>query len=100
MLNLHKKTLLISIRRINEAGDESFETFFGDVISFNENTVLVQRHDGGEMSLPYDEELYEAAEPGFYELNNGSTFENPDFIAQWTVFASEAAAQNFRHMNQ
>ena len=100
MLDLNGKTLLISIRRISEAGEESFDTFFGEVISFNENTVLVQRHGGSEMSLPYDEEVYEPAELGFYELKNGSTFENPDFIAKWTVFASETAAQTFRHMNQ
>lgn len=32
---------------------------------------------GEEVKLPDDEEAYEPAEPGFYELKNGSTCENP-----------------------
>ena len=99
MLDLTKKTILVSIRRIDEAGQESFDTFFGDVISFNENTVRLQRHGGEQISVPYDEEIYEPAEPGFYELKNGTSFENPDFIAQWCVFASETAAEKFRELN-
>lgn len=100
MLNLHKKTILVSIRHIDESGNENFDTFFGDVISFNANTVLVQRHGGDEIPLPYDDNVYEPAEPGFYELKNGTTFDNPDFIAKWTVFSSEAAAEKYRSMNQ
>jgi len=51
-------------------------------------------------SLPYDEEVYEVAAPGFYELNDGSTFDKPSFIAKWTVFASEAASIKYKHMNE
>jgi hypothetical protein len=99
MLDLEKKTLLVSIRRISEVGEESFDTFFADVMAFDGNTVRVKRHGAGEMSLPYDEEVYVPAEPGFYELKNGTTFENPDFVAEWTVFASEAASVRYRHLN-
>lgn len=99
MLDLQNKTILVSIRRIDEAGDETFDTFFGNVVSFNESSVRVQRIGGDEMKLPYDEDVYEVAEPGFYELKNGTTFENPDFIAQWTVYSSDAAAKKYSEMN-
>lgn len=101
MLDLIDKTILVSIRRIDSEGQESFDTFFGDVTTFNENTVRVRRQSNGQLeSLPYDEEVYEVADPGFYELKDGSTFENPSFIAQWTVFASEAASVKYRGMNE
>jgi len=99
MLDLENKTILVSIRRIDEAGAERFDTFFGDVLSFDVNTVRVRRHGGDEMALPYDEEVYEIAEQGFYELKNGSTFEDPHFIAKWTVFSSQAASEKFAHLN-
>jgi hypothetical protein len=97
MLDLLKKTLLVSIRQINDDGEESFDTYFGEVQTFNANTVRVRRQLTGQVeSLPYDEDAYAVADPGFYELKDGSTFEHPSFIAQWTVFASEAAASKYR----
>ncbi len=100
MLELDGKTILASLRKIDDEGCESFDTFFGTVVTFDENTVRVRRENGTEVSLPYDEEVYEPAEPGLYELKDGSTFENPSFIARWTVFASEAASENYRTLNQ
>jgi len=100
MLDLNGKTVLVSIRKIDNEGQQSFDTFFGTVVSFNENTVLVRRPNGTEMSIPYDEEIYETAEPGFYELNDGSTFENPSFTARWTVFASKEASIRFHKLNE
>lgn len=96
MLDLNDKTILVSLRKINNEGEETFDTFFGTVVSFNENTVRVLRTSGDEMVLPYDEEIFELAEPGFYELMDGSTFENPLFTARWTVFASKEASIKFR----
>lgn len=99
MLDLDNKTLLVSIRRIDNEGQEEFDTFFADVKYYNENNVRVVRRNGEEMSLPYDEDVYVEAEPGFYELKNADIQDNPDFIAQWTVFVSEAAAVKYRHLN-
>ena len=62
--------------------------------------MRVLRSSGAEMSLPYDEEIFEPAEPGFYELKDGSTFENPSFTARWTVFASKEASAKFRNRNE
>jgi hypothetical protein len=100
MLDLSEKTLLVSIRRIDNEGQETVDTFFGIVASFNENTVQIIRRNGDEMKLPYDEEAYEEAERGFYELKDGSTCEDPAFIVQWTVYASEAASNRFRNINK
>jgi len=100
MLDLSEKTLLVSIRRIENDGQEAVNTFFGDVTSFNENTVRIISRNGDEMKLPYDEEAYEPAEPGFYELKDGSTCENPAYIVRWTVYASEDASIKYRSMNE
>lgn len=100
MLDLSEKTLLVSIRRIDNDGREAVETFFGDVTSYDENTVCITRRSGEEMNLPYDEEAYEPAEPGFYELRDGTTCDNPAFIVRWTVYASEAASEKYRSMNE
>lgn len=100
MQDLNDKTILVSLRKIDIEGEETFDTFFGSVVSFNENTVRVLRASGDEISLPYDEEIFEQAEPGFYELKDGSTFENPSFTARWTVFASKEASIKFRKMNE
>lgn len=95
MLNLEGKCILISIRKINENGKESFDTYFGKVISYNENTVSVERLNGEKSKIPYDEEIYEVAESGFYELNDGTTYENPDFTARWTVYKNAETAEKY-----
>ena len=100
MLDLSGKILLVSIRRIENDGQEAVNTFFREVTSFNENTVRINNRTGEELKLPYDEEAYEPAEPGFYELKDGSTCENPAYIVRWTVYASEAASIKYRSMNE
>ncbi len=75
MLDLGRKVILVSKRKIDNDGNESFDTFFGIVTRFNANTVVVVRSEGEEESLPYGEEFYNIAEEGFYELNDGSTCE-------------------------
>ena len=99
LLDLVGKPLLVSIRRIDDEGKVKMDTFFADVTACSENTIRVVRRNGEEMSLPYDQDVYEEAEPGFYELEDGSICEDPAFIARWTVFASETAAANYRHLN-
>lgn len=100
MLDLNEKTVLVSIRRIDNEGEEKTDTFFGKVTSFDENTVRIIRRGGEELQLPYDEEAYEEAEPGFYELKDGSTCEDPAFIVKWTVYASQAASVKYQHLNK
>jgi hypothetical protein len=96
MLDLANKTILVSIRKIDEDGSEFADTFFGKVLRYDHNTVIVARRDGSEAKLPYDEGAYEVAEPGFYELQDGSTHDNPDFIAQWVVYKNQETAEKYR----
>jgi hypothetical protein len=95
MLDLRDKTILVSTRKIDERGSEETETFFGRVVSFNESSVVLSRAGAGAITMPYDEDVIEVAEAGFYELNDGTTHENPDFIARWVVYASQAARDRF-----
>ena len=59
------------------------------------NEVVVARSWGEEDSLPYGQEFYDIAEKGFYELTDGSTWENPNFIAEFLVFQSERAREKY-----
>ena len=95
MLDLKDKTILVSTRKIDESGNEDTETFFGRVVSSNESSVVLARVGAGEITMPYDEDVLEIAEPGFYELKDGTTHENPDFIARWVVYASQDAKERF-----
>lgn len=73
--------------------------FFGLVLSFNENTVIVLRQNKEKSSLPYEEGMYQIAEPGFYGLEDGGKHENPDYISEWVVFESEEASIKYESMN-
>ena len=90
-MNLNEKVILVSLRKIDVQGNEEYDVFFGKVSSYNKNTVILIRQDGSEFSIPYDEECIEPAEEGFYELEDGSTFDNPDFIARFAVYRTEEA---------
>jgi len=57
MHNLQDKIILVSKRMIDNDGNESFDTYFGKVITFSENTVIVLRPNNKEESLPYGEKL-------------------------------------------
>ena len=96
MLDLENKTILVSIRRIDVDGTETFDTFFGCVLDYSEKNVKVSKPDGTEINMPYEEEVYQAAERGFYTLKDGSTHDNPDFIAQWTVYKNDPTAEKYR----
>ena len=100
MKDLENKVILVSKRKIDNEGQESFDTYFGKVKSFNENTVIVLRNNEEEESLPNGDDLYEEAEEGFYELNDGSTYEDPDFIAEFVVYLSDEAYQKYNKRNE
>ncbi|MDH3460760.1 MAG: hypothetical protein OEM00_07230 [Burkholderiaceae bacterium] len=100
MIDLSNKVVLVSKRIIKDDGAEFFDTFFGTVKSYNENTVILTKQTGHEVSIPNSEELYEVAEEGFYELNDGSTYENPDLIAQFVVYQSNEAYEKFKGKNE
>lgn len=89
LLNLKNKVVLVSKRLISKENEEHYEAYFGTVSQCNDNTVIVIKTNGETESLPYGDELYEPAEEGFYELPDGSTHENPDYIAEFAVYETE-----------
>jgi hypothetical protein len=99
MQDLNNKVILVSKRILDKENNESFDTYFGKVISYNEDAVKVLKPNQKEESLPYDDDLYEVAEEGFYELADGSTYENPDYIAEFLIHVSEEAWREY-HKNE
>lgn len=89
LLDLQDKVILVSKRLISKENEERYEAYFGTVSQSNDNTVIVVKANGETESLPYGDELYEKAEEGFYELPDGSTHENPDYIAEFAVYETQ-----------
>lgn len=86
MLDLKNKQILVSKRLISKDNEESYEAYFGRVTTYDDNRVIIQKENGETESLPYGDELYDEAEEGLYELHDGSTYIDPDFIAEFVVF--------------
>ena len=100
MNHLKGKVILVS-KRILKNGNESFDTFFGKVISHNEKHMIVLKQNNEKVSIPpYDDDFYEVAEEGFYELEDGSTYENPDFVAEFLVHESKEAWEQYHNSEQ
>lgn len=99
MHNLKDKIILVSKRKIDNDGNETSDTYFGKVKVFSDNTIIVTKPDGDDESLPNGDELYDPAEQGFYELEDGSTYENPDFIAEFVVYETNEAYEKFQNRN-
>ena len=91
-------TALVSLKLVDEKGNERFEAYIGRIAGFQpsdqyENLddespvdiMLVECHDGEVREYPFDPEVFEPADPGFYELSDGATIENPDYLLQWRV---------------
>jgi len=98
--NLKDKVILVS-KRILKNGNESFDTYFGKVVSYDDKQMIVLKQNNEKVSIPpYDDELYEVAEEGFYELEDGSTYENPDFIAEFLVHESKEAWEQYHSDKQ
>ncbi|GAB5350559.1 hypothetical protein [Qipengyuania sp. 483] len=91
-------TAIVSLRFVSETGEERFETYTGRIAAFqpsdkyesledgsSTDVMLFECHDGEVRKYPFDPSVFEPANPGFYELNDGATIENPDYIIEWRV---------------
>lgn len=65
------------------AADDTFESLDGS----NSRTITVECHDGETRSFPFDDDSLDPADPGFYELPDGATIEDPDYEMHWRVTA-------------
>jgi len=89
-LDLKGKVILVSKRVINKDKSEYFDTFFGRVISNDSSKIIIKKQNNEEVSIPpYSDDLYQIAEEGFYELEDGSIYENPDYIGEFIVYLSK-----------
>jgi hypothetical protein len=92
-------TVLIGLTFVSANGDERLQTYIGKINEFKpageefENlndgqdsaALLVDCHDGETREFPFSREAIEVADPGFYELPDGATIENPDFEMHWRI---------------
>ena len=95
MIDLYNKVLLVSLKHIDENENINFDTFFGVVNTFNDNTVVVDRVGGGQVNLPYADNHFELATDKWYELKNGDWSDEVDFIVQLDVFANDLAYEKY-----
>ena len=91
-------TAMIGLRFVDQHGAERFESYIGRILEFKQeeryeslddgsptDTMLVECHDGEVREYPFDPSVIDPADPGIYELPDGATIENPDYLMQWRV---------------
>jgi len=87
--------IFVSKKLIMEDGKKYFDNYFVTVKAVNDDALVVVKSNGEEENLPTGEEFYDEAEPGLYELADGTSYENPDYIAEFLIYENTAAYQKF-----
>ena len=95
-MDLLNKTLFVSKKLITENGRVYFDNFFAQVKDITEEAVIIVKAGGELENLPLDEDFYEKAEPGLYELEDGTSCEDPDCIAEFVIFENDTAYEKFK----
>jgi len=90
------KVIFVSKKLIMEDGKSYFDNYFVRVKQVTDEAIVVIKEDGQEENLPTDEDFYEPAEPGLYELDNGTQCEDPDYIAEFLIFENDVAYGKFK----
>lgn len=79
-----------------EDGKQYYDNYFARVKTVSLEAIVVIKPDGEEENLPSDEAFYDEAEPGHYELTDGSSCEDPDYIAEFLIYENDTAYQKFK----
>lgn len=90
------KIIFVAKKLIMENGQVYFDNYFATVDSINQDAIVVKKADGELENLPTDEDYYEPAEEGLYELADGNSQENPDYIAEFLIFENDAAYEKYK----
>ncbi len=95
-MDLVDKIIFVSKKLVMENGKVYFDNYFVRVKELNDEAIVVVKSSGEEENLPLDEDYYEQAEPGLYELDDGTSCENPDYIAEFLIFENDTAYDKFK----
>ena len=94
---LHK-VIFVSKKLIKEDGKIYFDNYFVKVKSINDDALVVIKPDGEPENLPRDEDFYDEADEGLYELTDGTSQEDPDYIGEFIIYESDVAYEKFNHI--
>lgn len=92
------KVIFVSKKLIMEDGKVYFDNYFVTVKSINEGALVVAKSNGELENLPLDEEFYDEADEGLYELDDGTSHEDPDYIGEFIIYESDVAYEKFNHI--
>jgi hypothetical protein len=92
---LHK-VIFVAKKLIMEDGKIYFDNYFVTVSEIAQDALVVTKANGEKENLPNSDDFYEAAEEGHYELSDGSSYENPDYIGEFIIYESDLAYEKFR----
>lgn len=95
-MNFENKVIFVAKKLIMEDGKKYFDNYFVNVKAISDEAIIVVKSDGEEENLPSGEEFYDKAEPGLYELEDGTSHENPDYIGEFLIYENDAAYQKFK----
>lgn len=94
-------SMVIGLTFVEADGAERREAYIGHVVeirsvgcefeNIEDNSgsaeLVIECHDGETRTFPFSPEAIDPADPGFYELNDGATIENPDYEMLWRITA-------------
>ena len=98
-MNFQNKVIFVSKKLIMEDGKQYFDNYFVNAKSVDGDTLVVVKLNGEEENLPASEDFYDEADEGLYELDDGTSHENPDYIGEFIIYENDATYQNIIHEN-
>lgn len=93
------KVIFVSKKLIMEDGQIFFDNYFARVQSISDEAIVVVKADGELENLPTDEDFYDEADEGLYELDDGTSHEDPDYIGEFIIYENDVAYEKFKDMH-
>lgn len=90
------KVIFVSKKLIMEDGKIYFDNYFVTTKSVQDDVLVVIKANGEEENLPASEEFYDEADEGLYELDDGTSHEDPDYIAEFIIYENDVAYQKYK----
>ena len=85
------KVIFVSKKLIMEDGKIYFDNYFVTVKAVNDDALVVIKPNGEEENLPPSEDFYDEADEGLYELDDGTSQEDPDYIGEFIIYENITA---------